>query len=231
MKTSSHSSEPLSLTVHSLPDPLEVQAPASGRGKLLAIFLACSLPLLVAYLIFFIVKPTGKASFGELIHPAREMPAVNVQLVEFDSNAASHESVIPLSQLKGQWLLVNVTNTNCDDICAQRLFVMRQLREMVGKEKDRIDRVLLITSEAPLAENIKPLLEGLTIIRVKPELIEKWFGITELQDVQAQVVIVDPMGNAMLRMPADLTEQQPHEALRVLNKLLTASAVWDMPGR
>ena len=84
---------PLSMAVHSLPDPHLTSLPPSGHGKLLAMFLACSLPVLLAIFVFFVIKPTGQANFGQLIHPARPMPVVSLL------NAQGQ--AIALSQLKG----------------------------------------------------------------------------------------------------------------------------------
>ena len=36
---------------------------------------------------------------------------------------------------------------SCDAACEKRLFVQRQLREMLGRERDRVDKVWLVTGE------------------------------------------------------------------------------------
>ena len=223
MTTSSESKEPLGLTVYDLPDPLSVDAPASGRGKLLAVVLACSLPLLLAYLIFFMVKPSGQASYGTLIHPARPVPELQVQDVRGQS--------VDLQQLKGQWLLINLSSGACQETCAQHLFVQRQLREMLSKDKDRVDRVWLILDDASIPDQLAPLLKDVTVLRVPPSVAVQWLGQADLQQASDQMFVVDPLGNAMLRMPVAQDGQQAHAALEVLRKLLAASAVWDMPGR
>lgn len=223
--------QPLDLTVYSLPDPLALQTPASGRGRLLAVVLACSLPFILAYLVFFVFKPAGHASFGELIHPARPVVSASVSQVVLNAQGELSEQAFALDQIKGQWLILRASSGACDDVCAQRLFIQRQLREMIGKDRDRVDRVWLITDSETLSPSLKPLLNELTILRVSPELVAKWLGNDHPQEVSEQLFIVDPMGNAMLHMPADLDGPQAHAALKVIQKLLTSSAVWDLPGR
>lgn len=216
---------PLSFAVHALPDladPHFAHTQPSGRGKLLAIMLACSLPIVLAYLIFFIVKPSGKAGFGELIHPARPMPALEL------TDAAGHP--VALASLKNQWLLVSVGPSACDEHCAQHLYIQRQLREMLSKDKDRVDRVWLTLGDGAPPETLAPLLQDTQVLHATPELLAQWFDATPEQ-ASAQLFVVDPQGNAMLRMPAQQDGQQAHAALRVLQKLLSASAVWDRPGR
>lgn len=217
--------EPLSLSVHTLPDlahPEFVHTPPSGRGKLLSLALACSLPIVLAYLIFFIVKPTGPSSFGELIHPARPMPAVTLLTPQGQN--------VTLDSLQKQWLLVSVGPSQCDDACAQHLFIQRQLREMLNKDKDRVDRVWLTTDDGPIHPKISPLLGDLTILRATPEVLHQWLGADSDAATQS-LFVIDPQGHAMLKMPADLTGAEAKSAMRVLQKLLMASVAWDAPGR
>lgn len=214
---------PLSMAVHSLPDPHLTALPPSGHGKLLAMLLACSLPVLLAIFVFFVIKPTGQANFGELIHPARPMPAVSLVNAQGES--------VELSQLKGQWLLVNVGSAACTADCAQHLFIQRQLREMLNKDKDRVDRVWLVTDEAAINPDIQPLLVDTTVLRVSSSVWQAWLGTMPLDKAEQQLFVIDPQGHAMLRMPADMQGKQASAAKNMLQKLLMASVVWDKPGR
>jgi hypothetical protein len=204
-----------------MPDPHLTALPPSGHGKLLAMFLACSLPVLLAMFVFFVIKPTGQANFGELIHPARPMPDVMLT----DAQAQR----IALAELKGQWLLVNVGSGACAADCAQHLFIQRQLREMLNKDKDRVDRVWLVADDAPINPEVQPLLADTTVLRASPGVLDAWLGASD--DATMQLVVVDPQGHAMLRMPADMTGKQANAAKNMLQKLLMSSAVWDKPGR
>jgi hypothetical protein len=214
---------PLSMAVHSLPDPHLTSLPPSGRSKLLAMFLACSLPVLLAIFVFYVLKPSGQANFGELIHPARPMPAVTL--------LNDKAQPIELVQLKGQWLLVNVGSAACDNDCAQHLFIQRQLREMLNKDKDRVDRVWLLADDTPINPEVQPLLGDTTILRVSVPVLQAWLGDMPLTQATQQLFVIDPQGNAMLRMPADMQGKQASAAKNMLQKLLMASVVWDKPGR
>ena len=50
-----------------------------------------------------------------------------------------------LPALKGQWLLISVAGGACDATCEKHLYLQRQLREMMGRERDRIDKVWFVT--------------------------------------------------------------------------------------
>jgi hypothetical protein len=214
---------PLTLAVHSLPDPHLTALHPSGHGKLLAMVLACSLPVLLAIFVFFVVKPTGQANFGELIHPARSMPAVSLLNAQGES--------VALAELKGQWLLVSVGSASCATECAQHLFIQRQLREMLNKDKDRVDRIWLVTDDGSINPDVNTLLSDTTVLRASVPVLKAWLGEMPLETVTQQLFVVDPQGHAMLRMPADMNGKQAHAAKNMLQKLLMASVVWDKPGR
>lgn len=211
------------MSVHTLPEPHLTTLPPSGHGKLVAMFLACSLPVLLAIFVFFVVKPTGEANFGQLIHPARPMPAVSL--------LNDKGQAIELVGLKGQWLLVSVGNGGCAAECVQHLFIQRQLREMLNKDKDRVDRIWLVAGEDPINPEVQPLIADTTILRVSTPVLQAWLGDMPLADATQQLFVIDPQGHAMLRMPADMNGKQASAAKNLMQKLLMASVVWDKPGR
>ena len=218
--------EPLGLTVHSLPGLQETasrQGIAGGRWKLLGILVLCSLPVLATYLAYFVVRPQGHASLGELISPVRPIGAqVGLELTG---------AVRPLASLKGQWLLVSVASGSCDQDCQQRLFLQRQLRESLGKGKERVDWVWLINDDAPIAPSMhKPLTDAI-VLRVDPSTLEHWLGASAERPYSEFLFVVDPLGNAMMRFPARFDGAGAAKARRDLDRLLRASATWDTPGR
>lgn len=217
--------EPLGLSVYSLPTPQEAvqDVPAAGRWKLLAIMLICSLPIVAACYAYFVLRPQGQAALGELISPVRVMPGLPVSAL--DGSARS------LAPLQGQWLLVSVAPGVCDEDCRQRLFLQRQLREIMGKDKDRVDRVWLVSdTQNPPAELRKPLSE-LVVLRASSELLAAWLDVPPGKSVTDYLFVVDPLGNTMMRLPARFDSTQANKARRDLERLLRASAPWDGPGR
>ncbi|REM68600.1 hypothetical protein DSI38_05065, partial [Mycobacterium tuberculosis] len=78
--------------------------------------------------------------------------------------------------LKGQWLLVSVADAACDALCEQQLYLQRQLRESLGREKDRMDRVWLVSDAAPVPERLNNGLHGATVLRVPADQLAKWLA-------------------------------------------------------
>lgn len=124
--------QPLGLTVHSMPNPHELDASGvyrtrGGRWKMLMVLLVCSAPVIASYFTYYVVRPEGRRNFGQLIEPQQPLP--DVQAIALDG------SKVNLRVLKGQWLLVSVAGGACDESCARHLYLQRQMREGLGKEK------------------------------------------------------------------------------------------------
>jgi len=221
-----HSNEALGLVVHSLPTPgADAGSALSGRLKLLAILLACSLPVLVAYFVFYVVRPQGEASFGELITPVRPVP--QAQGLSLDG------APVPLPSLKAQWLLVKVDGGACVKDCQKQLTVLRQFRLMLGKDMNRIDWLWLINDQAPvdakLAAGLKH--DSATVLRVDADTLANWLPAPAGKLQQEFIYVVDPMGNTMMRFPSQFDGAGAAKARRDLERLLRASVSWDTPGR
>jgi hypothetical protein len=218
--------EALGLSVHSLPAPgVTGKSVLTGRLQLLGVLLACSLPVLIAYFVFYVVRPQGEASFGELINPARPMPEVQTT----DLNGAPHA----LRQLKAQWLLVKVDGGACQQDCQKQLLVLRQLRLMLGKDMDRVDWVWLINDSAPVDAKLATNLahDAATVLRVDTSAITGWMPVPAGKHAQDFFYVVDPMGNTMMRFPSRLDSAAAVKAKRDMEHVLKASLAWDTVGR
>lgn len=218
--------EPLGLVVHSLPTPQDTATEPlrpSGRLKLLAIMLVCSLPVIASYYAYFVVRPQGKASFGELIAPAR--PVGNWAGTNLQGQST------PLAALKGQWLMVSVQGGACAADCQRQLFLLRQLRATLGKDKDRVDWVWLVPDAAPVDAAMHTPLGDAVVLRVDPAAVNEWFSVPPGKRLSDYIFVVDPLGNTMLRLPAVFDVADSAKARRDLERLLRASVSWDGAGR
>jgi hypothetical protein len=219
--------EPLAMTVHALPLAVVDERQRrtwSGRMQMALILLVCAAPVVASYWAFYVARPGGgEAAYGSLIQPTVAMPQVDA----IDLQGRS----VPLRSLKGQWLLVVVGTGACDAACEQRLLLQRQLREMLGRDRDRVDKVWLITDEATLKPELRQALSTLppvTALRVPGAVVEAWLNPAAGHALEDHLYLVDPMGEWMMRMPA---APDPSKVKRDLERLLRASASWDTPGR
>ncbi len=216
---------PLGLTVHALPDPARaVPNTARGRWRVLLILLVCAAPVLASYFMHYVVTPTtGSAAYGELIQPSVGLPDVPV----IDLDGRSHA----LRDLRHQWLLVVVGPGDCAGDCERRLFLQRQLREMLGRERARLDKLWLVSDQAAVAAPLRAVLEstsGMLVRRLPREAVQAWLRAAPGQLLEDQIYLIDPMGEWMMRWPATA---EPMRIKRDLDRLLRAAASWDQPGR
>ena len=217
----------LGMTVHSLPRAGEaVQSAQRGRNarlKLLGLLLVCVAPVVASYFMYYVVRPEGRKNFGELIQPQRPMPdmaTVNLQGVAGN-----------LRHLKNQWLLVSVAPAVCDTACEQNLYFQRQIREALGREKERLDWVWLVTDQAPVRPALSTGVSSADVLRVDPAELGNWLQPQTGHELTEHLYVVDPMGNWMMRFPANLDAPAAARAKRDVERLLRASASWDTPGR
>lgn len=219
--------EPLGLTVHSLPG-LEgardgAQQVAAGRWKMLAVLLVCAAPVIASYVTYYFIRPETRRVFGELVDPQRPLP--DVQGVSLAGARVS------LRSLKGQWLLVSVSGGACDDVCQRHLYLQRQVRESLGKDKDRVDRVWLVSDDAAVPPALLTALRDATVLRVEPQALNRWLAPAAGHAVAEHLYLVDPLGNWMMRFPASLDVAGAAKLKRDLERVLRASASWDAAGR
>ena len=220
--------QPLGLTVHSIPTPeramgSEARRTMSGRWKMVAVFLVCAAPVIASYFTYYVVRPDGRRNFGELIEPQRPLPNLALQNMSGQT--------IQLPALKGQWLLISVAGGACDEMCSRHLYLQRQLRTGLGKDADRVDWVWLITDETPVPDKLLPALKEATVLRVSKAGLAQWLAPAQGQPLEDHLYVVDPMGNWMMRFPANLDLENAAKAKRDLERLMRASAGWDQPGR
>lgn len=224
--------EPLGLTVHSLPAPQEAltgdaKRTAAGRVKMLLVLLVCAAPVIASYFTYYVIHPQTGHSFGELIEPQKPLPAITAMTLD--------DRPMPLQSLRGQWLLVSVAGGACDATCERNLYLQRQLRESLGKDKDRLDWVWLIDDAQPIPAQLRPALTQATVLRVDAARIAQWLAPAAGQSLHDPLYVVDPMGHWMMRFPPagqrELDTAAAKNMKRDLERLLRASASWDRPGR
>lgn len=219
--------QPLDLTVHALP-PLDgggagAQRTRVGRWKMLLVLLICAAPVAASYLAYYVIRPDTLSVFGTLIDPQRSLPDM--------TGVAPDGAQQNLRSLKGQWLLVTVSGGACEADCQTYLYMQRQLRESLGKEKDRLDRVWLINDEVAIAPELMPALKDAVVLRVPAAALAAWLAPDKAHGLAEHLYLVDPLGNWMMRFPAKLDLEGAAKAKRDIGRVLRASASWDQAGR
>ena len=172
-----------------------------------------------------VLGSVGTANHGELIDPPRSVSDVVFQ----------HEGVAETlwQDLPVKWrLLVVQRGENCDVICQQQLYQTRQIHLALGKDFNRVGRVIL-GDTAPKAVTVTPEAgQGGSATSLSDWLAQEHVGMTaltvpserlsrlapELLESPAQWYVVDPAGWIMMRVADDLYYKDVISDLRFLLK-------------
>jgi cytochrome oxidase Cu insertion factor (SCO1/SenC/PrrC family) len=222
-------SEPVGLTVYDLPSPeqaatQDASRTRAGRIRMILVMAVCAAPIIFSYLTYYVIRPQSASSFGQLIEPQRDIPAITTTDLKGQT--------IDLQSLRGQWLFVMVAGGACDSECERMLYVQRQLHKSLGREKDRVDRVWLVSDKAAVNDALMQALQDATVLRADGEALNKWFYPAAGLELKDHFYLVDPMGRWMMRFPSRQDgAEAPVKIKRDLERLLRAANSWDQAGR
>ena len=216
------------MTVYSMPEPLpgDERRTRRGRLKMMLVLLVCAAPVIASYFTYFVIRPEGRSNYSDLILPTRPLPPASaLPLVDLQGQP------VDTGTLAGQWLLVVVGGGNCNAQCEKLLYLQRQLRETLGKDKDRVDRLWLVTDAQPVRPEVLQAIgvgAASTVLRVPRDAVARWLAPAQGLALEQHMYVVDPMGQWMMRVPVD---PDPGRLKRDIERLLRASASWDRAGR
>jgi cytochrome oxidase Cu insertion factor (SCO1/SenC/PrrC family) len=166
----------------------------SPRLKLATLFAVCAAPFVLGWLAYEYRWISGpSANYGELIAP--------------------HPLAGPLVPLRGKWVLVTFDPAVCGAPCERKLYIVRQVRRAVGKDAERIERLWLLTDAGKPRAELLAAIEGSHVVRADAELLKSFPG-------PEHIYLVDPLGNLMMRFPAD---PDPSRMIKDLQRLLKYS--------
>lgn len=216
------------MTVHSLPDAdaaMAAQRTRAGRWKMMLVLAVCASPVVASYFTYYVLRPQGRTNYAELIQPSRSLPA------DMALKTLAGEPV-PAQSLRRQWLLVTVAPASCGTACEQRLYLQHQIHKMLGREKDRLDKVWIVLDDAApspaLLKGVESGPDPARVLRAPREAVQRWLQPASGQTLEDHFYIVDPHGEWMMRAPVN---PEPQRLKRDLERLLRASSFWDTAGR
>jgi len=222
------------------------QARGRSRRQFYLLVAAFFAPLGLAFLLYYGMdnwRPHGSTNHGELLQPARPLPAFEL--------STSDGSSVTNADLDGKWNLIYIGDGQCHERCREALVLMRQSRLALSDDLARVQRFFLATGESVAGEccdrnYLDAQHPGLIIVQAgtqaarpllevfphhpaaAPEVAALAADASEPVDTQAidpdtgYIYIVDPLGNLMM----SYSPQAPRKALlEDLKKLLKLSHI------
>ena len=167
------------------------------------------LPIVASYLAYYVWQPQGAAgNYGELISPVPLSESITL------TNLGGGETT--LKALRGKWLMVQVDTGTCDAACEQKRYAMRQVRLMQGSEQDRVVRLWLVTDDvAPNPLSQQKTDDMLLLKDASGALIAK---LPAPINAKQHIYFIDPLGNLMMRWPANPDIKLMHNDIKRLLK-------------
>jgi cytochrome oxidase Cu insertion factor (SCO1/SenC/PrrC family) len=175
------------------------------------------LPLAVAFWVYYGTdwRPVRTVNHGELIAPARPLPAAHLP-------PAVETGVAPAELFHRKWSLVYVGDGQCDDTCRKSLYVMRQTRLSLNSEMGRVERVFLATAHCCTQDFLAHEHPGLLVFDASGTAAASLLSVFPVEEREQALFIVDPLGNLMMRYDV---RQNPKGLLQDLKKLLSLSHI------
>ena len=168
-----------------------------SRLILLGVALVFIIPILVSwYLVFFsdFKKGDGGTQKGELISPVIPLGEPEV----FNLKSKTIESI------NGKWTLLFFVENECNQLCEDKLYQLRQIRLALGKDRDKVDRLLVSKNKQQWSQYTNSF-NGQKYIdptsRDYNRLIKKFNDYADL-DLKA-TYLIDPYGFLMMKYPQD----------------------------
>jgi cytochrome oxidase Cu insertion factor (SCO1/SenC/PrrC family) len=182
-------------------------------GLLAALFF---LPLGVSFFMYYASawRPATSTAHGELYHPAKPLPKVDLR----DATG----TFAPANVLSEKWSLVYVGGGECDEACKASLYFMRQTRLSLNNEMTRVSRIFLATSQCCNREFLEKEHAGLLTLDASGPEAADLIATFPAQDREQSLYIVDPLGNLVMRYD---TRDTPKGLLSDLKKLLRLSHI------
>ena len=180
-----------------------------GRITIILVFLTCALPIVAAFYLYFFNKPDATNNYGTILDPQVDVST------EVFNNINGEE--FTMKQVADKWVLIQVINSNCDEVCQNTMYFQRQARASKGKEQGRIERVVFVTDDGPLETLLLRQFPDVHFVRASEDQLKSWLpleqgivgskGSADIGTVRDHVFVADPLGHVMMRFPPNNTLQ------------------------
>ena len=169
----------------------------SPRTKFLLLVALFIVPTIASFIAFYFFPPTRTTNYGTLISPVVVLP--ELPLARLDSGKE------PMTAgLRGKWLMITRDSGQCEAACQKKLYAMRQARLILGRDQDRVQRIVLVDDDVPPSLELQNTYEGTVWISAKSH---PWLAALPAapEDVsgRSSIYAVDTMGNIFMRYAAD----------------------------
>jgi hypothetical protein len=167
------------------------------RTKLLSLIALFLLPTIASFIAFHYFPPSNTSNYGALISPVivlQQTPVVRLD--------AGKEPIA--DSFRGKWLMITRDSGLCEGACQKKLHAMRQARLILGRDQDRVLRIVLVDDDIPPSLPLQNTYEGTVWISAKSL---PWLAalpvLPDDKTGRGSIYAADTLGNIFMRYSAD----------------------------
>jgi hypothetical protein len=145
------------------------------------ILLVSAVPLALAMIMYFLQwgVPAGKTNEGLLLSSSGQWRELEAKVIN---------AIAPPDTTEASWLILMHIDGECNAICGEKLYALRQIHVALGREAYRVQRALAMPF-AIITPTMVAKYPNMRMIHIgKPHILKQGTG----------VYLVDPMGNIMM---------------------------------
>jgi hypothetical protein len=166
------------------------------RTKFLLLVAIFILPTVTSFIVFYFFPPDRSSNYGALVKPVVSLPALPLSRLDSASQIAD--------SIRGKWLLITRDSGKCEEVCQKKLYAMKQSRQILGREQDRVVRVVLVDDDVVPTEKIKGDYDGTIWVAAKTLPWLKLIPREKDDDGGRNGIYgVDTLGNVFIRYPSE----------------------------
>jgi len=186
----------------------------SNQIKLVLIISIFIIPFFISFMLlddYTEDKEWVTTNYGKLIKPV--LP-INNMIVKTRSNISN------TTEFNGKWSLMYYLKNDCLSSCEESIYMLRQINTALGKDMNRLQRILIHDQNVKYPSNLKELYPGMIYVYDKPNNLH---GIIDtISENQSSIFLIDPLGNVILKYNEEF---QGKKLLKDIKKLLKLSRI------
>jgi hypothetical protein len=194
----------------------KASSPLRGRSILLLIALTAVIPFGLAWYYAQHPELVAKTSnYGTLVVPVQTLPEGTLLAEPFSDPKL-------VDEVKGRWVLLQVTQAGCDAVCTDALHKTHQGWLMLNKEMLRVRRVLLVKDAKIAGQEAIRQDDALVAARLDAGLLKTLEAAIGGPVPEGTLFLVDPLMNVALWYAPGF---DPYRLVKDLKHLLKASQI------
>lgn len=194
----------------------KASSPFRGRSILVLIALTAIIPFILAW--YYAQHPeliAKTSNYGTLVVPVQTLPQGALLAQPFSDSKRVEE-------IKGRWVLLQVTQDGCGAVCRDALHRTHQGWLMLNKEMLRVRRVLLVKDAKTAGQKTIQQDDALVSAAIDPVLLKTLEAAAGGTVPEGAIFLVDPLMNVALWYAPSF---DPYQLVKDIKHLLKASQI------